>query len=191
MVNARNMDQHSPLLNLPAELRNHIFKLAVVKDHPIEIYSWVAHRKAALLATCKQIRSEALAIYYGENTFIFPLPWNPKVTESKWRDAISNRRTDLIRDLRIDLHLGLNGSEVYVRSQLDKCKTNNAYRTIMQIKKQVAETGVGVNCFSLAARKDEDHVRRLSKGSWYVLHPCMDLLQEVLGGYWSYRPRRR
>ena len=54
------------LQRLPAEIRNEIFHLALAKDKPVEMTNpW-----PGLTGTCKQLREEALSIYFGSNTFI-------------------------------------------------------------------------------------------------------------------------
>ncbi|KAL8730565.1 MAG: hypothetical protein Q9166_004019 [cf. Caloplaca sp. 2 TL-2023] len=69
-----------PFLKLPAEIRNHIYRFALVVDGEINRYP--AHYQAksivpegqskpavALLRVCKQVGSEAQSILYGENTW--------------------------------------------------------------------------------------------------------------------------
>ena len=66
--NARN----SPLLSLPGEIRNKIYRLVLVSDPDWAITIKPAHmrRQRSLLKTCYQIREEASQIYYGENIFL-------------------------------------------------------------------------------------------------------------------------
>lgn len=79
------------LLELPPELRNEMYKLALTSDEPVEVTAYTKeeeglimghfhrtstsfhHRPAPLLQTSHQIRSEATPIYYGVNTFAFPV----------------------------------------------------------------------------------------------------------------------
>jgi hypothetical protein len=76
----------SPLLNLPAELRNEIYELVLVSRYKI----WPVPRAdmnkklnttfstkdtiplQALLYTNQHVRRDAQSIYYGENVFAFP-----------------------------------------------------------------------------------------------------------------------
>ncbi|KAK5121489.1 hypothetical protein LTR85_005322 [Meristemomyces frigidus] len=61
----------SPLLKLPAEIRNAIYTLALVKDEPINVGYFEAFlREPGLLAANRQIRREGMPIFYGANTFI-------------------------------------------------------------------------------------------------------------------------
>ena len=75
--------EHSRLHKLPGELRNRIYRLALVQGdsfrlHPTEtgIFVWHKSKNMAkeaynLLSTCKQVRAEALPIFFAENHFEF------------------------------------------------------------------------------------------------------------------------
>ncbi|KAK3706704.1 hypothetical protein LTR37_012548, partial [Vermiconidia calcicola] len=52
----------SPLLELPGELRNRIYGYVLVDDI-IKLDS-TGHTEPELLHTCKQVRKEAIRIYY-------------------------------------------------------------------------------------------------------------------------------
>ncbi|KAF2161602.1 hypothetical protein M409DRAFT_58992 [Zasmidium cellare ATCC 36951] len=73
MTNESDPDsqQSSRLLALPGELKNRIYRLALLqpKDTPILITSTGYDLGGGLLQTSKQIRSEALKIFYYENQF--------------------------------------------------------------------------------------------------------------------------
>ncbi|KAK4549718.1 hypothetical protein LTR36_005019 [Oleoguttula mirabilis] len=58
-----------PLLELPAELRNEIYRCTLVEaGGDIRIKKESFHEPALLYAS-KQVRSEALPVFYGKNTF--------------------------------------------------------------------------------------------------------------------------
>ena len=62
-------DQQSSLLGLPPEIRNNIFALVVVRSRPLgPLWNGAMIKEPALVATCRQIRSEALSLFYGDNT---------------------------------------------------------------------------------------------------------------------------
>ena len=66
-------EQRKPgFLDLPPEMRNRVYKLALIeKDEEIEVdATW---QPPALLSTCKQIRSETLHMAYQSNAFIFKI----------------------------------------------------------------------------------------------------------------------
>lgn len=58
----------SPLLALAPELRNNIYRFALT-DTEVTISDESMKNRAALLSTCKQIRSEAWGIFYNECKF--------------------------------------------------------------------------------------------------------------------------
>lgn len=57
----------SRLLALPAELRNKIYHFSLVDEDEIFITSEL--KPPSLLSTCRQVRNEALQIYYFANSF--------------------------------------------------------------------------------------------------------------------------
>lgn len=67
----------SRLLSLPAELRNRVYRLVLLENRPIRVTQSGFDQGGGLLSTCKQIRQEALKIYYYENKFLVITPkWN-------------------------------------------------------------------------------------------------------------------
>ena len=67
------------LLSLPGELRNRIYRFAIVGTRTIEIdiARWSTHQPE-LLKTCKQVRQEALRLFYMENKISTNIhDWNP------------------------------------------------------------------------------------------------------------------
>jgi len=65
-------EQPCYLLELSAELRNTIYRLALVSEDPIELEDAdIPPMDPPLLKTCRQIRSEARGIFYKENKVIF------------------------------------------------------------------------------------------------------------------------
>lgn len=72
----------SPLLSLPAELRELIYRFALISETAIDINSFCRKRveyispilqvnvcEPSLLRTSRQIREEGLPVFYGENCF--------------------------------------------------------------------------------------------------------------------------
>ena len=106
-------DNPCHLLKLPAELRNRIYRLALISDEPVHIYvklrcetvgsseySTTAYTsEPAFLATCKDIRKEALAVFYGGNIFRTPFPstdiWQP------WLLNIAPEKRRLLNNVRV------------------------------------------------------------------------------------------
>ncbi|EMC96951.1 hypothetical protein BAUCODRAFT_48719, partial [Baudoinia panamericana UAMH 10762] len=57
------------LLNLPGELRNYIYRLALVEDDHIKISKNSKPLQPGILQVSRQCRKEASDIYYQENIF--------------------------------------------------------------------------------------------------------------------------
>jgi hypothetical protein len=71
----------SRLLSLPGELRNRIYRFAIIGHRALEIDAarWSTHQPP-LLKTCKQVRHEALRLFYIENKISTDIhDWNPIV----------------------------------------------------------------------------------------------------------------
>ncbi|USW58685.1 hypothetical protein Slin15195_G120040 [Septoria linicola] len=67
-------DTISLFLELPTELRNDIYRLVLVRPkHKRDVVTTIdtIPKEPALLLTCRQIRGEALGIYFRENKFTF------------------------------------------------------------------------------------------------------------------------
>lgn len=70
----RSSQEPPTLLTMPGELRNRIYRDALVTDLPIHVTRDENWKQPALLATSKQIRRETYRIYYLENHFILETP---------------------------------------------------------------------------------------------------------------------
>lgn len=85
---------------LPAEIRNEIFHLALVRDVPVE----VTQHWPGITGTCKQFRDETLAIYFGNNSFtarITDLEDTPLITWLEKVEGIHPQYKSLITSLTI------------------------------------------------------------------------------------------
>ncbi|KAK4612184.1 hypothetical protein CLAFUW4_12748 [Fulvia fulva] len=72
-----SVQQMSPLLELPAELRNTIYAMTMPTDAVINYHTGADAtypRQPRLLQVCRQIRSEAGSLYYRGNTHKFHIP---------------------------------------------------------------------------------------------------------------------
>lgn len=81
----------SPLLSLPGELRNRIWRLLVVREEPFLAFAAAGslqHRVVVprLAHTGRSIRHEVLSIYYSENSFIYE--WTGRFNPVKHRMKI-------------------------------------------------------------------------------------------------------
>ncbi|KAK5123191.1 hypothetical protein LTR85_003390 [Meristemomyces frigidus] len=71
-------DQDSQLLKLPGEIRNRIYRYAILQDQPIQLpvawnerngYKIVNYRPAPLTIACHKLHREVTPIYLAENNF--------------------------------------------------------------------------------------------------------------------------
>ncbi|KXT08207.1 hypothetical protein AC579_3314 [Pseudocercospora musae] len=74
----------SPFFRLSAELRNKIYRLALLQDSKIDMCA----PSPGLLDVSRKIRSEALAIYYYENWFLCLLPDSDPALLVRWIKAM-------------------------------------------------------------------------------------------------------
>lgn len=81
-----------PFLRLPGELRNMVYKHALVTDGKVNITREHGIPEAALLSTCKKIRKEAIGIFYHDNNF--------QLTARSHHPAVNLMWTKKIRSLR-------------------------------------------------------------------------------------------
>lgn len=61
------------LLILPAELRNHIYRLALVSNTSVALLDSTWQNKTNLLKLNQQVRKEASDIFFAENTFMLAI----------------------------------------------------------------------------------------------------------------------
>ncbi|TKA70392.1 hypothetical protein B0A55_05615 [Friedmanniomyces simplex] len=64
-------EPESPFLRIPGELRNEIYRYALLEDDTIKINKHAKPAQPGMLQTNRQCRKEAGDIYYHENTFLF------------------------------------------------------------------------------------------------------------------------
>lgn len=98
--------EHSPFSRLPQELRNEIYHLALIEEDTVQINTEL-HRvwKAPpLLHTCRQIRTEALPIYFGNNAFASAAPFSvPPLQLQAWCTMIGKEARPFIHTIRLEL----------------------------------------------------------------------------------------
>ena len=82
-ANVSSQTVQSSFLRLPAELRNHIYQMVLVKSDLIDTTcSSTFYKMQALVAqpaltkVCRQIRAETLPIFYGANVFLVAKRYN-------------------------------------------------------------------------------------------------------------------
>ena len=79
--------ESSPLLRLPAELRNDIYRLVVVSPNAIRV-GVTGFNEPPILTVSKQIRREASAILFAENSFVVTIHDYNVTGSEKWTDKM-------------------------------------------------------------------------------------------------------
>jgi len=77
-------------MDLPRELRDRIYRLAMVGKEPVDFENPINFsRSAALLRTCKIIHEEATEVLYGENSFNFARSrqYRGKFYDAQWTEV--------------------------------------------------------------------------------------------------------
>lgn len=101
--NTQNASQ-SPLLLLPAELRNRIYGYVVTGSDKIDI---AAEQQPGLARACTETRSECLQMYYASNLFAFaPVTEGQGSLEQleKWLSRIGPKNCESLRKLLVTLN---------------------------------------------------------------------------------------
>jgi hypothetical protein len=94
------MDQ-SPLAKLPQKLRNRVFRYALTAHHdnelgsPRAIYVDELRLDNGLTATCRQLRTESLSLFYSTNDFV-----TCSLTRRRLRDLITAISVDTFCSIR-------------------------------------------------------------------------------------------
>ncbi|KAK3071496.1 ankyrin repeat-containing protein [Teratosphaeriaceae sp. CCFEE 6253] len=89
-------DNSSRLLNLPPELRDMIWLLALTARDPIAILSPKSKHARSLIQTSPQIRRETSGIFYASNTFLLEINDFTKEKALRWLSSVPPQRLPLI-----------------------------------------------------------------------------------------------
>lgn len=100
--------RESLLLKLPGELRNTIYRHALVKSKSIEPDTAEAKADLALLQVNQQIRREAIKIYYSENTFFFRYSNKIVGVLQKWAPSLGKQQARLIPSITFERDIEAN-----------------------------------------------------------------------------------
>lgn len=92
-----------PLLELPAELRNMVYEFVLTSPSALQ-----RPAQPALTMACRQVRDEALPLFYSSNVFSFDLryqyPTSPMAFRAQglqWLDSITQKNSTHIQKLRL------------------------------------------------------------------------------------------
>jgi len=100
--------QQSPLLQLPPELRNRIYRYALISDVRLELERL---SRPALTDTCRQVQAESLPIFFTDSSFSYITTKDTPTFEGKhvtlpspatWLDSIARQSMVHIFNLRIE-----------------------------------------------------------------------------------------
>ena len=96
------MSDNSALFNLPPELRNTIYSYELVKDDAVHVAYGKHPSEPALLVTCKQIRYEALPMFYDARVFHFTAEVRVARSTFPWLHSLGPGRCALLRKIQIE-----------------------------------------------------------------------------------------
>lgn len=92
------------LEHLPGEIRNQIYRYALVENRPILIHKPYIQESTALLKTSAKIRREALPIFLSENSFFGAINGEDVHIFTSWLQAIGTAQVEQMSD-NLMLHL--------------------------------------------------------------------------------------
>ena len=75
--------EQSALLRLPGELRNQIYRHALLSESPVAVTNQ-GFKEPPLLLACCQLRREAIGVFYEENEFYVYIPSYNSANLMKW-----------------------------------------------------------------------------------------------------------
>ncbi|PIA89149.1 hypothetical protein CB0940_07227 [Cercospora beticola] len=167
----------SQFLSLPAELRNEIYNHALVQSSPISLpYAYETRSttrspssrnglasasctattysgEPPFLRTSRLIRSEAMPIYYGCNTFSAPSP----ASAHKFLKPLSSAKMSMLRFFRpVELALELQGS-LQVRKRWEE----SVRRTVNRLVKDVGKGSLRWESLQLGVKSRDEGTRWL------------------------------
>lgn len=196
---AKTQRSRCSLLDLPAELRNQIYQLAVVEKKPITVTQRIPHtfttyylkppERPALAQTCKQLQQEVLPVFFGQNTFVLDLPRGH--SPQAWRELIRA----WIRRYRAYVHLIRSvGAVEHLHRRIPATTGARAFR---QVSSYVSVTMLGSGeytevwlggeleeqcvCFVDYRNWDHERDRHLSPGAKFVEVAVMFSCSELTG----------
>lgn len=120
MEPTKNATNSLCLLDLPAELRNDIYRLAMVTDTRIELVdNSIRQKHTTLLQTCRQIRAEATAMFYAENRFKLTTTASNLPQILGWAESLPIARAQRFKSVLLEFNMCAE-SERYVQTYQDR-----------------------------------------------------------------------
>ena len=84
-------------LDLPAELRNHIYEVAIATHD--------GRKQPSIVNVCRQTRKDALSVFYSTHRFHFNLNSEGRLAMNAWLRATGQAKLSLIRQLRLEIRV--------------------------------------------------------------------------------------
>jgi len=174
------MSAKSPLMKLPAELREHIYRYTIVSDSPIvtDPHDTATIKQPNLLLTCRQIRSETLPIYYRENTFDIPInnmdgagmiPFLCLLAKHNTAEEITHRAAILL------------GPGIHWENLKEWLKATYERRIAVTLRAPLADLPSG--CPLHLVLRAHSMIVLMAEQPWEVVEEALKLLRGVASGY--------
>lgn len=138
--------ENSPLARLPAELRTSIYETALVQEKPISLSKRPISKSeipsfAALLQTCRQIRTEATAVFYSSKSFLIRTGCGFATNRclGPWLDTMELRTRGLLRRIFVDEFMQPIGFDS------NRHDPNRKVRRLVQLQELLREKGLVID----------------------------------------------
>lgn len=168
---ATKKQQSSPFLSLAAELREPIYRYAIVSALPVQLGSRQYRIEPALLATCRLVRNEAVEMFWAENEFA------ASVTHTEMRGVIrrlgkmGKAKCGLILNMQMSWEINVEDTH-YLRgvralTHMTRLATAVAYdRVTHGFLLHLLETGVRLESLEFVMVSSADYATQVLQESW-------------------------
>lgn len=128
----RSISQNSRLFEIPPELRNNIYTLVLTETSDIIIPESAKLAPPSLLRVCRQIRHEAIKLYYAENSFRVFVRDDARSAPLQWAEAIRRESSSIVKAVNVEYHsspLGTADSPTLKQLLADNNETTSRLRS--------------------------------------------------------------
>ena len=146
MLNA----QTSPFLyKMPAEIRNAIYRAALIGDGDITVTKEAIRTRSALLKVSAQVRQEAKTIFYTENAFTIDLDTVGDNLGVEWLSMLGEEQTECLSNLKFTFQ-NTAMTEI-IKDSLVNATSAGAWADARDTSVRIINTAIAVG-FSIAKR---------------------------------------